>query len=66
MHAGTPTQLAVTVLANFSGKVMAEVEYNNNKVSQTEDFQGGDTNITFLYNDFLSFRRLKNRSTFQV
>ncbi|KAM7376533.1 hypothetical protein PAMP_006260 [Pampus punctatissimus] len=40
LHAGTPTLLAVTVFANFSGRVMAEVEYDNNKVSQTENFQG--------------------------
>ncbi|XP_062295771.1 CD109 antigen-like [Scomber scombrus] len=48
VHAGTPTSLAVTVLANFSGRVMAEVEYDNNKISQTEDVQGGLTRLLTL------------------
>ncbi|KAM7403885.1 hypothetical protein PAMA_004352 [Pampus argenteus] len=49
VHAGTPTLLAVTVFANFSGRVTAEVQYdNNNKVSQMENFQGGLTSVLTL------------------
>ncbi|XP_044022480.1 CD109 antigen-like isoform X2 [Siniperca chuatsi] len=48
LHAGTPTPLAVTVLADFSGRVMAEVAHGNTKVVQTEDFQGGLTSLLTL------------------
>lgn len=43
VHAGTPTSLAITVLADFPGRVTAEVAHGNTKVVQTEDFRGGDT-----------------------
>lgn len=42
LHAGTPTLLAVTFLADFPGRVVAEVEHGNTRVAQSEDFQGGD------------------------
>lgn len=42
LHAGTPTPLAVTFLADFPGRVVAEVEHGNTSVAQSEDFQGGD------------------------
>ncbi|XP_031144568.2 CD109 antigen-like [Sander lucioperca] len=48
LHAGTPTLLAVTVLADFPGRVMAEVAYGNTKIAQTEDFQGGLTKVLTL------------------
>ncbi|XP_059208526.1 CD109 antigen-like [Centropristis striata] len=48
LHAGTPTPLAVTVLADFSGRVTAEVAHGNIKIAQTEDFQGGLTKILTL------------------
>lgn len=59
LHAGTPTPLAVTVLADFSGRVMAEVEYDNNKVSQTEDFQGGNADVTFFASGLFDLERTK-------
>lgn len=46
LHGGTPTPLAVTVLTDFPGKVMAEAAHGDIKVAQMEDFQGGDTEIT--------------------
>ncbi|TDG98647.1 hypothetical protein EPR50_G00202840 [Perca flavescens] len=48
LHAGTPTLLAVTVLADFPGRVMAEVAYGKTKIAQTEDFQGGLTKVLTL------------------
>ncbi|KAL6105801.1 cd109 [Pungitius sinensis] len=45
VHAGTPTLLAITVLADFSGRVTAEVAGGNTKVAQTEDFGGGLTSV---------------------
>ncbi|XP_054470350.1 CD109 antigen-like [Anoplopoma fimbria] len=48
LHAGTPTSLAITVLADFPGRVMAEVAHGNTKVAQTEDFQGGLTMVLTL------------------
>ncbi|XP_032356991.1 CD109 antigen [Etheostoma spectabile] len=48
LHVGTPTLLAVTVLADFPGRVMAEVTYGNTKIAQTEDFQGGMTKVLTL------------------
>ncbi|XP_041810122.1 CD109 antigen-like [Chelmon rostratus] len=48
LQAGTPTPLAVTVLADFSGRVMAEVVHGSTKVAQTEDFQGGLTRVLTL------------------
>uniref|UniRef100_UPI0037E7D34F CD109 antigen-like n=1 Tax=Semicossyphus pulcher TaxID=241346 RepID=UPI0037E7D34F len=48
LHAGTPTTLAVTIVADFSGQVKAEVAHGNTKVSQTEDFEGGLTRVLTL------------------
>ncbi|XP_068577890.1 CD109 antigen-like [Cebidichthys violaceus] len=45
VHAGTPTSLAVTVLADFPGRVIAEMAHGNSKVAKTEDFQGGLTRV---------------------
>ncbi|KAM8917570.1 CD109 antigen [Spinachia spinachia] len=45
VHAGTPTSLAITVLADFPGRVTAEVAHGNTKVAQTEDFRGGLTSV---------------------
>lgn len=52
LHAGLPTSLAVTVLGDFPGKVVAEVVHGNTKVVQTGKFQGGgatDTSICMLF-----------------
>ncbi len=70
MHAGMPTPLAVTVLADFPVRVTAEVTYGNNKVAQTEDFQGGNSAVIWrfrvnLHNYFLLFRGLTFHSVFQ-
>ncbi|XP_076605206.1 CD109 antigen-like [Chaetodon auriga] len=48
LHAGTPTPLAVTVLADFPGWVKAEVAHGSTKVAQTKDFQGGLTRVLTL------------------
>ncbi|XP_071355028.1 CD109 antigen-like [Trachinotus anak] len=48
LHAGTPTPLAVTVFADFSGRVTAELEHGDSRVAQTEDFQGGLTRVLTL------------------
>ncbi|XP_051246774.1 CD109 antigen-like [Dicentrarchus labrax] len=48
LHARTSTPLAVTVLADFPGRVMAEVAHGNTKVAQKEDFQGGLTTVLTL------------------
>ncbi|XP_029981730.1 CD109 antigen-like [Sphaeramia orbicularis] len=48
LYVGTPTPLAVTVLANFTVRVTAEATQGNIKVSQTEDFAGGLTGILTL------------------
>lgn len=69
LHAGIPTPLAVTFLANFPGKVTAELAQGNTKVAQTEDFQEGDTVIRvegqFAFN-FLTFRRANIILLFKV
>lgn len=41
-HAGTPTSLAVTLLADFPARVTAELKYGNNIVAQTEDVYEGE------------------------
>lgn len=46
LHAGTPTPLAVTVLADFPVRMIAEVAHGNTKVARTDDFQGGDIAVT--------------------
>ncbi|XP_030299046.1 CD109 antigen-like [Sparus aurata] len=48
VHAGASTPLAVTVLADFSVRLMAEVEHGNASVAQTEDFEGGVTRVLTL------------------
>lgn len=45
LHAGTPTPLAITVLADLPGRVEAEVAHGDTKVAQTEDFQPGDAAV---------------------
>lgn len=69
LHAGTPTLLAVTVSADFSGRVTAELTHGDISVAQTLDFQGGDAAIAprfrvDLHNDVWSFRQLKHHSVF--
>lgn len=44
-HAGTPTSLAVTLLAEFPATVTAELKYGNNIVAQTEDIHEGETRV---------------------
>ncbi|XP_067470944.1 CD109 antigen-like [Thunnus thynnus] len=74
LHAGTPTPLAVTVLADFSGRVEAEVEYdnNNNKIPASitqssllnltvRGYKGDD--LIFTNTTTLSFN-LRNVSSF--
>ncbi|XP_028251415.1 CD109 antigen-like [Parambassis ranga] len=48
VHAGTSTPLAVTVFADFPGRVRAEMAQGNTRVSQTEDIQGGLTRVLTL------------------
>lgn len=54
LHAGTPAPLAITVLADFPGRVTAEVAHGDTKVAQTEDFQPGDAAVCsrgYFHND---------------
>lgn len=46
LHAGTPTPLALTVLADFPVRVMAEVKHGKTVFTQTKAFQGGETEIS--------------------
>ncbi|XP_036927375.1 CD109 antigen-like isoform X2 [Acanthopagrus latus] len=48
VHAGASTPLAVTVLADFPVRLMAEVEHGNASAAQTEDFEGGVTRVLTL------------------
>ncbi|XP_061897874.1 CD109 antigen isoform X2 [Entelurus aequoreus] len=48
LPAGTSSLLAVTVLSNLTVRVKAEVSHGNTKVAQTEDFQGGVTQLLTL------------------
>ncbi|XP_061599290.1 CD109 antigen [Cololabis saira] len=48
LRAGTAAPLAVTVHANFSSRVTAEVAHGDFKVAQTEDFKGGLTSVLTL------------------
>lgn len=50
--AGVPTSLAVTSLADYSGRVMIEVAHGNTKVVQAEEFQGGDVDVYAVYPKF--------------
>lgn len=44
-HAGTPTSLAVTLLADFPARVTAELKYGNNIVVQTEGVHEGEARV---------------------
>ncbi|XP_035466385.2 CD109 antigen-like [Scophthalmus maximus] len=49
LHAGTPTSLAVTVFADFPGRVTAELALGDtSRAVRTEDFQGGVTRVLTL------------------
>nr|XP_057946755.1 CD109 antigen-like isoform X2 [Doryrhamphus excisus] len=48
LPAGTPSVLAVTVVSDLPVRVKAEVSHHNNKVTQTQDFQGGVTKLLTL------------------
>ncbi|XP_060938965.1 CD109 antigen-like [Limanda limanda] len=48
LHAGTPTSLAITVLSDLPGRVTAELAHGDTSVAQTEDFQGGLTQVLTL------------------
>ncbi|XP_053700894.1 CD109 antigen-like isoform X2 [Synchiropus splendidus] len=48
VHAGTPTQLALTVFSDFSTRVTAEMVYGDTSVVQTEEVEGGLTRILTL------------------
>ncbi|KAK2826253.1 hypothetical protein Q5P01_020467 [Channa striata] len=48
LHAGTPTLLAVTVIADFSGRVTADLAQGDTRVTQTLNFQGGLTSVLTL------------------
>ncbi|KAI4804002.1 hypothetical protein KUCAC02_025647 [Chaenocephalus aceratus] len=48
LHAGTPTPLALTVLADFTVRVMAEVKHGKTVFTQTKAFQGGLTRVLTL------------------
>ncbi|KAK5916544.1 hypothetical protein CgunFtcFv8_011518 [Champsocephalus gunnari] len=48
LHAGTPTPLALTVLADFPVRVMAEVKHGKTVFTQTKAFQGGLTRVLTL------------------
>ncbi|KAM4723448.1 CD109 antigen [Anableps anableps] len=62
MHAGSPTPIAVTVFADFSGNLTAEVAHSNTKVAQKGDFKGGVTSVLILppFPDSLSQNSLLN------
>lgn len=59
LHAGVPTSLAVTVLADFPGKVVAEVAHGNITVVQTEEFQGGDAADMLIFMLFIMIFHFK-------
>lgn len=48
LHAGVPTSLAVTALADFPGRVVAEGAHGNTKVVQTVEFQRGEVGDRFI------------------
>nr|XP_061824601.1 CD109 antigen-like isoform X2 [Nerophis lumbriciformis] len=48
LPAGTSSLLAVTVLSDLTVRVKGEVSHGNTKVAQTEDFQGGVTQLLTL------------------
>lgn len=57
-HAGTPTSLAVTLLADFPARVTAELKYGDTIVAQTEDNHEGETSVDSHFND-LNFTSAK-------
>lgn len=59
LRAGVPTSLAVTVLADFPGKVVAEVAHGNTKVVQTEEFHGGDATDRLIFRLFIMIFHFK-------
>lgn len=46
VHAGMPTQLAVTIIADFNNTVMVELAHGSSRITQSEDFREGNTVIT--------------------
>lgn len=44
-HAGTPTSLAVTLLADFPARVTAEIKHGDTIVAQTEDSHDGEARV---------------------
>lgn len=50
-HAGTPTSLAVTLLADFPARVTAELKYGDTIVAQTEDNHEGEGGVDSHFND---------------
>ena len=72
LHAGTPTPLAVSVFADFTGSVTAELAHGDTRVAQTVDFQGGETTIMQKFRSDLNidltffFFKLKHHSVFKV
>lgn len=49
-HAGTPTSLAVTLLADFSARLTAELKQGNDIVAQTEDVHEGEARVDSHFN----------------
>lgn len=62
-HAGTPTSLAVTLLADFSARITAELKYGNNIVAQTEDVYEGEAKVDCHFN-VLNFTSTKGSFCF--
>lgn len=48
-YAGTPTSLAVSLLADFPARVTAELKYGDNTLAQTEDVYEGETTADSLF-----------------
>lgn len=62
LHAGIPTSLAVTVIADFPGKVVAEVAQGNTKVFQTNKevvLTGGDATDMLIFMLFIMIFHFK-------
>lgn len=50
LHAGTPTSLAVTCLADFPARVTAELVHGDTRVAQAEDVHGGKARVDLHFN----------------
>lgn len=50
LHAGTPTLLAVTCLADFPARVTAELAHGDTTVAQTEDIHTGKATVDLHFN----------------